>query len=615
MDTLDALLRLPTVYSAEISHDGQWAAWELAGPHPTTTIYAAPTDGSQPPRRLTGDDQQPHLWGWHPRERAVIIAQDNDGDERFQLFMVSIDEPMRPVRLTEPDPRHFTWGGEMHPTKDLLFYSANIDPTDAPDTDHHRDEDTTTDTYQVIRHDLQMGERTALTHPERPCFFEPELSPDGRRVLYTRNDSHPAARHLWMVNSDGTADREVYNPGTDKKCFGRWMSDSRHIALRVETNTHYQIGVLDSADGTVRWLLDDPARNIEGLYAPRGTEKLLLYEIVDTRLIGILLDPETGEESRFADSPGNVVPLRPVDDGGDWLCIHYSATQPRDLVRLAPNGQMTSIAGVWEQTDLTPDDFTPAEDFRWQSVDGLPVQGWLFRAQGDTVKGTIIHVHGGPTAHVQDMIRADIQYFTQQGFNVLAPNYRGSTGFSLEFRQAIIETGWGGLEQEDIRSGIQALIDAGIAQPGKVGVTGTSYGGYSSWHAITHFDTATVAAAAPICGMTDLVSDYYNTRPDLRPYSEEMIGGKPDDVPERYHERSPVNFVGNIEGPVLIVQGMQDTNVTPAQVNAVTQALQAAAVEYGTLAFDDEGHGVYKRENKRRLYAELARFFGEAFGG
>jgi dipeptidyl aminopeptidase/acylaminoacyl peptidase len=63
------------------------------------------------------------------------------------------------------------------------------------------------------------------------------------------------------------------------------------------------------------------------------------------------------------------------------------------------------------------------------------------------------------------------------------------------------------MEQEDIRASIEALIAEGIAEPGQVGITGTSYGGYSSWCAITRFPPEVVAAAAPICGMTDLVID------------------------------------------------------------------------------------------------------------
>ena len=113
--------------------------------------------------------------------------------------------------------------------------------------------------------------------------------------------------------------------------------------------------------------------------------------------------------------------------------------------------------------------------------------------------------------------------------------------------------------------------------------------------------------------MTDLVVDYNTTRPDLRPYSEEMMGGSPDDVPEKYYERSPINFVQNIKGRLLIIQGMQDPNVHPDNVAEVRQKLDAARVEYGTLAFDDEGHGISKPKNQKRLYIELAQFFGSAF--
>jgi dipeptidyl aminopeptidase/acylaminoacyl peptidase len=115
--------------------------------------------------------------------------------------------------------------------------------------------------------------------------------------------------------------------------------------------------------------------------------------------------------------------------------------------------------------------------------------------------------------------------------------------------------------------------------------------------------------------MTDLVVDYESTRPDLRPYSEEMIGGRPDQVPQRYYERSPANFAGNIKGKLLIVQGLQDPNVTPKNVSAVEEALRRAGVPYELLAFEDEGHGIYRSKNRRVLYPRLAQFFEEAFEG
>lgn len=233
----------------------------------------------------------------------------------------------------------------------------------------------------------------------------------------------------------------------------------------------------------------------------------------------------------------------------------------------------------------------------------------MYRAYGEP-RGTVICVHGGPTWHSEDRVNALIQYLARHGFHVLDPNYRGSTGFGRAFRQAIKADGWGGLEQEDIRTGIEALIAAGIARQGRVGITGTSYGGYSAWWAITHFPPELVAAAAPICGMTDLVVDYETTRPDLRPLSEEMMGGSPEQIPGRYRERSPLHFVDNIQGRLLIVQGLQDPNVSPENVRVVCDALERAGIVYELLAFEDEGHGIARPKNHGVLYPRLAEFFG-----
>jgi dipeptidyl aminopeptidase/acylaminoacyl peptidase len=113
--------------------------------------------------------------------------------------------------------------------------------------------------------------------------------------------------------------------------------------------------------------------------------------------------------------------------------------------------------------------------------------------------------------------------------------------------------------------------------------------------------------------MTDLVVDYNATRPDLRPYSEEMMGGTPEEIPARYRERSPVHFVENIRGRLLIVQGLRDPNVTPDNVRAVTRELHRLGKPYELLTFEDEGHGITRPENLRVLYPRLADFFAEAF--
>ena len=113
--------------------------------------------------------------------------------------------------------------------------------------------------------------------------------------------------------------------------------------------------------------------------------------------------------------------------------------------------------------------------------------------------------------------------------------------------------------------------------------------------------------------MTDLVVDYETTRPDIRPYSEEMMGGSPKQVPQRYYERSPINFIKDIRGKLLIVQGQQDPNVTPENVRVVEQALNQARIPYQKLIFADEGHGISKPANQKILFLRLLEFFEEAF--
>ena len=603
---LEALLTLPGLFLPKASPDGKWVAWVWFRVGPTADVYAAPTDGLAPPVRLTDTPEDTVLVSWTPDSRAVIVGQDHDGNERTQLFRVDLERPLEMVPLTEPAPGYFIRGGQLHPNDRWLVYGANFDVATGQEIEP----------TWVYRHDLQTGERTVLARPQKGGWYFPDLNPAGTHVLYTRMDLHPAGRQIWLVDIEGQTDRELFNFGPDVKAFANWFPDGRRVLVLAEAGTHRRVGVWDMRTDSLRWLVDDPTRNIEEAYVPHGSDQAILIEVHEARTRASLLDPDTGDELRLPALPGNLLPLAPIGDGA-WVGEYSSSRQPADMVRfwlsdLQPES-FVSLSRVWERTVLQPADLVPAEDFHWTSTDGLKIQGWLYRAP-HPARGTIVFVHGGPTAHSKDRVNNQIQFFVRQGFNVLDPNYRGSTGFGMAFRDAIKVDGWGGREQDDIRAGIEALVAAGIAQPGKVGITGTSYGGYSSWCAITRFPPATLAASAPICGMTDLVVDYETTRPDLRPYSEEMMGGRPDQVPDRYRERSPIHFVDHVKGRLLIVQGLQDPNVTPENVRAVTAALQAKGVEYELLAFEDEGHGISRPKNQKTLYVRLAEFFKSAFG-
>ena len=600
---LEALLSVPIVSGPMVSPDGDWVAWNWARIGPATNVFCAPTDGSLPPVQLTDTPDDTKVVSWVPGSDAVVVGQDHDGDERTQLFRVRVDKPGNMEPLTEASPDFYVRGGQLHPNGQWLVYSANLDPETGEEIE----------ASCILRHDLETGERLVLARPERGNFHRPLLDAAGDHVLYFRNDLHPAGLQAWLVDVEGDSDREILNFGPETKVYASWADDYRILFL-AESENNRRLGVFDIRDDSIRRLLEGSGREPEYAFVPSNGGPVVVVETRDSNVEAFLLDATTGATSSppdLPDLPGNLVPLAHVGDDS-WIGLHYSAQNPPDLLRITPD-EASSLTRLWERMPLVPDDLVAAEDYRWTSDDGRGIQGWLYRADAPAT-GTIVLVHGGPTSHSEDRFNAWIQYLVSRNFNVLTPNYRGSTGFGLTFQESIKKDGWGGDEQDDIRAGIEALIEDGLAEPGKVGVTGTSYGGYSAWCAITRYPRSLVAAAAPICGMTDLAVDYYSTRPDLRPYSEEMMGGSPEEVPDRYREHSPLNFVQAIQGELLIVQGLKDPNVTPENVDAAVKELEQHNIDYELLAFADEGHGISRTENLEVLYPRLVDFFGRAFG-
>ena len=605
---LQQLLSLPEVYGARISPDGKWVAFEWYRIHENLDVFAVPTDGSASPVALTETGEYTQLVNWTFDSRAVVVSEDHDSDERARLFLTHLDRPGDMQPLTEDRPPYFIRGGNLHPDGRTLFYGANYD----------FDAGQEIEPTWIYRHDLESGEREPIARPLKPSWSNPALNSSGTHLIYIRQERHPAGEQVYLVDVEGREDREILNFGDEVKVAARWFPDGERLLVLSDSRDgrpqeHYSLGVYHWPSGEMGWLLDDPARSIEAArVSPDGV--VVVDELRAARRTSSFLDPATGAETAFPRLPGNLQPLGRAADG-TWIARYYAATWPGELVRLPPDAStpddLASLTHVWTHTDLTPARLTPVEDFRWNSTDGLEIQGWLYRAQPNPGRA-IVYVHGGPTWHSEDDIVAEIQYYVSRGFNVLDVNYRGSTGFGKKFRESIKEDGWGGREQADIATGAEALIRVGLAKAGRVGVTGTSYGGYSAWFLLTHYPPDVIAAAAPVCGMTDLVVDYETTRPDLRPYSEEMMGGSPQQAPERYYERSPINFIADIRGKLLIVQGAQDPNVTPENVRQVVQRLDANDVPYELLVFEDEGHGIGKPANQERLFARLAGFFDGA---
>jgi dipeptidyl aminopeptidase/acylaminoacyl peptidase len=597
--TTEALIALPEMLAPSVSPDGRWVAWTWLGRDPVACVYVAATDGTGPPRRLTLGPDDAAVESWSADSRQLILALTDGGDEKVRLHIVGVEGGTEPRPLTDPAPDYYIVGGDLHPNGRWLVYAANVGEDGKP-----------TEATRIHRQDIETGARLALARPRGPADTRPRLNRPGSHVVYGRSDRHAGGQTLWLVDIEGQRDEEILAFADTDRISASWSPDGAQLVVLHETSDRARVGLWRLSDRRLQWLIDDPRRNIESARWPQGSDEILVGQATDAVPHFSLLDPVTGRERAFVEK---LKPLAPVGGGlggGHWMARHGHARQPVEIVafpQAAPQ-QAASIASLWAETDLRPSDLVAPENFRWRSVDGLEIQGWLYRARGHA-RGAVLVVHGGPALRDEDEFDPLVQYLVARGFNVLTPNYRGSTGFGMAFQESIKAQGWGGLEQEDIRTGASALIAAGLAEPGRIGITGLSYGGYSAWCAITRYPTELCAAAAPVCGMTDLVIDYETTRPDLRPLCHEYMGGSPAELPALYRERSPIHYVENIRGRLLIVQGLRDPNVTPANMRVVCRALDAAGKPYDLLTFEDEGHGIYKPKNRRVLHRRLADFF------
>ncbi len=606
---LDSLMSLPEIRLIDVSPNKKFLALSINRIQENYDVFLKSVDGSDELTPLTKTREATVIKDWAPDSKSILVGEDRARNERVTLYRVFLDSPCQMEPVTEVEPKFFMRGGQFGPRGDFIAYSVNYD----------YDTKKETETFRIVVHDLESGTKRVIARPDKPTHVMPSVDPNGRYVLYNRADEDPAGDQWWIASIDGNEDREILNFGSKAKVDADWTNDGR-ILFDTDTldgirHNFVGIGLYDVPSGEVKWI-SKPTDGGRYSHAsvPRYSNHIVLAQEDNARTKPTLLDLNTEIYDNVTPLRGNLVPITNIGNG-DWLGLFYSSIHPHDVVRfnvkeLDPS-KFTLITNMLGYSPIQREDLTAAEEMKWTSEDGTRIHGWLYQAREYNGK-TIVTVHDGPTAHSEDALASEIQYFCSLGYNVLDPNYRGSTGYGVDFRELIKKDGWGGLDKEDIRTGIEYMIENGFAFPNKVGIYGTSYGGYMSWLAITQFPPDIVAAAAPICGMTDLTVDYETTRPDLKPYSEEMLGGSPTDVPERYQERSPVNYVQNIRGKLLIVQGLRDPNVTKANVTEVEKRLESNKVPYEKLVFDDEGHGIIRERNVKKLLTRLAEFFDKS---
>jgi dipeptidyl aminopeptidase/acylaminoacyl peptidase len=244
----------------------------------------------------------------------------------------------------------------------------------------------------------------------------------------------------------------------------------------------------------------------------------------------------------------------------------------------------------------------PSKDGKWQISAFVYVP---YNAQRNGKNAAIVSIHGGPDAQVTNNFNRNVQFLVNQGFFVIAPNYRGSSGYGKEFSDANLHD-MGGGDLEDVISAADWLIKTGFVDPKKVAVLGGSYGGYLSMMAVTKFPDRW-AAGVPIVPFVNWFTEIENEDPLLRQYDMSTMG---DPVKNKtlLQERSPINFVDQIKAPLLLLAGGHDPRCPHTEAEQVASAVKKRGGVVELKVYENEGHGFAKIENQIDSYTRIADF-------
>jgi dipeptidyl aminopeptidase/acylaminoacyl peptidase len=457
-------------------------------------------------------------------------------------------------------------------------------------------------------------------------YANPRISPDGRSLAWLcwQNPQMPwDGSEVWVAGLDPDATlhhpRRVAGSASESLFQPEWSPDSvlHFVSDRTNWWNLYRevdgvveaLAPLDAEFGQPQWVfgfscytfLSDGG--IACIYSQQGIDHL-----------GIIR-PGSG---RVEPLPCEYTSLHYIHNDGErlWL-IGGSPTSGSTVFSLDPSTGAVNIVKRGLATQIDPAFFSAPQPVEFPTEEGKTSHAIYYRPTNPLFVGPageqpplLVICHGGPTGATQAQLSLGVQYWTSRGFGVVDVNYGGSSGYGREYRQRL-NGNWGIVDVMDCINAAKYLIDRGEADPDRVAIRGGSAGGYTTLRALTWKDF--FAAGANYFGLAELEVFVHDTHKFEARYLDTLVGPYPERK-DLYIERSPVNFVDNLNVPVIVFQGLEDKIVPPSQSEIIVQALDKKGVPHAYLAFEGEQHGFRQAETIIRAAEAELFFYAKIFG-
>jgi len=609
--TIEKLFMTRQIGRPTWSPDGKTIAF-VSNMSGRNNIWLVSADGGFP-TQLTVSDQRQSGITWSPDGKWIAYQSDYDGDEQWDIFLVS-PQTGKVVNLTQ--------------TREI----AETNPTWSPDGRYlaYEVKPKTSGAVEIDIYDMIMREVKHLTTntPQDKLNVTPIWTQDGASIVYTQEQAKGTDSNIFAADI-ATGKSTLLTPHDGEQLYfandvsPKPTPDGREILITSNAENGYDnIGLLDVGTkgelngvfkpGTVKWLTKDNSEIRGHKFSPDG-KHVVISANVDGNEDIYLYDLATGKSTQLPIAKGLNEPAGGHQafspDGTRLLYYHNGSTAPGDLFvyRLASgkSQQITNslVAGIHSEDLVEPYLIHyPSRDGKW-TVSAFLYVPYNMARNGQNA--AIVYIHGGPTAQTLNSFSRFIQFAVNQGYMVLAPNYRGSTGYGKEFQEAnLFDMGGGDLE--DVLAGVDWIKQTGYLDPKKIAVMGGSYGGYLTMMAVTKAPDVW-AAGVPIVPFVNWSTEIRNEDPVLRE-SDLATMGDPVQNKALYDDRSPINFVDKIKAPLLLLAGGHDPRCPKSEAQQVVDAIKKRGGTIDFKIYENEGHGFARVENQIDAYKRVADF-------
>jgi dipeptidyl aminopeptidase/acylaminoacyl peptidase len=442
------------------------------------------------------------------------------------------------------------------------------------------------------------AQRYRRLSPKGLNIWEAQWLSDGA-LLAVASDSHSEGSwyesRLVLIELETGVRREVYQP-TYQLGGPVASADGRHVAVIEALCSDRlivcgEVRLIDSLTGSVRPLDTGGVDVTQLLWRGDNILEFVGHRGLETVLGEIEVAANTSSESwtSVEYTFGAWYPSIALAQQG-VLAVSESYSVPPEIVKIS-QGKYERLVSLATRRSAAPT-FNQAriEPVSWRGRDGLLLEGWLVRPPGPGPFPLVMDIHGGPVWACRNRWQGRLRgakVLADHGIASLYPNPRGSSGRGTEFA-GLVRGDMGGADTGDYLSGIDALIERGIADPERLGVTGISYGGFISAWLITQ--DSRFAAAVPISPVSNWYSQH---RTSQIPYFDALfLDGKPSAAHGLYFDRSPVMFADRVKCPVLQLTGALDQNTPPTQALEFHRSLLEQGVRSVLATYPSSGHGI-----------------------